>query len=183
MTTVKDLKGFRVIDKDGTFIGKFKDIDFNLVAMRIQSIIVHQGFFRHDTKIMVDYIDKITDGNIILSTPAITKLIGKKVVDSSNEYIGRVVDVTRVGMTNALESITVRTRRPRLQKITSPLPGGSKPLIQQTIEETPTKISISEFGGEMRTETVIEDITVDARFIDKIGKEIILNKEKAELHP
>jgi sporulation protein YlmC with PRC-barrel domain len=160
MTTLKHLKGLKVIDRDGTLVGKLEDVDFNLVTMNIQSIVVHQGFFKDDTKILVDYIENITDDSIRLNIPIVSKLVGKKVFDVNNEEIGRVTKVVKVGPTNVLESIVVRIKRKVIADSELVWISETRPIVSENREE---------------------DVSIPAKNIEIFGKHVTLKVDKDTL--
>jgi sporulation protein YlmC with PRC-barrel domain len=185
MTRMADLKGLKVVDKDGTFIGRIKDIDINMIAMKVQALVVHKGFFKGETTVMIEYIDRIVKDTLFLKTSVVTKLIGKTVVDCDGKTIGKIKDVVRVGETNVLSAIVVSAKvitKPDVVEIDiergHPVPGEKRPMVssRSAVEGLFTAPS-----GEVEvvmpistTRTVKKDLTISAKHIKTIGDKIYL---------
>ena len=190
MTKFGDLKGMKVVDWEGTVIGKIKDLEINMINNSIQSIIVHQGFFKHDTKILVEYIDKFEKDMVFLKITPVTKLVGKMVFDSCGKEVGKIVEVVRVGETNVLKDIVVKMKvmitkdRGSYDK-EKPLPGEKRSAGDfRATAESPlmTPSSDIEIGlHSSNTEVIREDMTIPSKYIDSMGDHLILKVTKEEL--
>lgn len=190
MTRFSDLKGMTVVDWEGTIIGKLKDFELSLINNSIVAIVVHQGFFRHDTKILMEYVDKIENNMIFLKICPITKLVGRKVFDSCAKEVGKVTEVVKVGETNVLKDLIVKmtitvTRDAGAYDRARPLPGEKMPVGEFRVSaENPLTFPSSDIDSTMpesKVEEFKEEVTVSAKFIDSIGDHITLKLSKEEL--
>jgi sporulation protein YlmC with PRC-barrel domain len=66
--SVNDLKGKRVVDKEGVDVGKIEDIELTdlKIPLTVESFIVKAGTFKK-INVKVDYISKIGRDNILLN--------------------------------------------------------------------------------------------------------------------
>lgn len=100
--------GKRVLSKNGIKVGRVKEIRVNPVSAKIEGFVVSQGFLAKTIYIGINYCDRLSTDGVILSMDPVIFLKDKKVVASTGEVIGKVVEVNRKGTTNAIESLTVR---------------------------------------------------------------------------
>jgi sporulation protein YlmC with PRC-barrel domain len=138
----------------------------------------------------MEYIEKFEGDKVFLKISPVTKLVGKKVKDSNGHDVGKIVEVIRVGETNVLEEIVVKTKimftkEKGAYEHEDPLPGEKKPIGEvRTSIESPLTAPSSDVDSAMyssNTETFKEDITIPAKYIDSIGDNIQLNVTKEEL--
>lgn len=190
MTKFSDLKGKTVIDFEGSVVGKIKDVEMNMINYSVQSIIIHKGFFRHDTRIMMEYIDKFEGDKVFLNISPVTKLIGKKVCDSKGQAIGKIMEVERVGETNVLENLIIKTKitltkNKGVFEDEQHLPGEKMPSeVMRVSAESPLMTPSSDIEADHAgspVETFKEEVTVSSKYIDSIGDHITLNVTREEL--
>lgn len=183
-------KGMKVYDNEGELVGKVKDLEVSTIAKKPIALIVHRGFFRHDVQILADYIQEVEGDRVKLNIASVAKLEGRKVYDSEGVFIGKVIEVRRVGETNVLDSIVVRTKilmtRDRgAYEDEHPIPGEKKPAsFLRGGLETPYSVPSGEIEIEMpeaRVETIKEDITIQSKNIESLGRDIRLGKTKEEI--
>jgi len=190
VTKFSDLKGLKVVDWEGTIIGKIKDLEINMINNSIQSIIVHQGFFKHDTKILVEYIEKFEKDMVFLKITPVTKLVGRMVFDFCGKEVGKIAEVVRVGETNVLKDIIVKTKI-IVSKDRSgydsekPLPGEKSPAGEFRVSaESPLMTPSSDVDVSLHstgTEVLKEEMTIPSKYIDSIGDHLTLKISKEEL--
>lgn len=102
--TVLNLKGKRVLGKNGEVIGKVKDIVIS--DNKIEGILAKN----HGKKIFIElqYIDQLFNDSVMLKIDPVTRFLGMKVFDAEGRNLGKVVDFTRIGKSNAIQKIIVK---------------------------------------------------------------------------
>ena len=99
-----DLKGKKVIDREGIEYGKVKHIHINSDTLEVVGITVHKGLHK-DHFLSRDYIDRFTEESVLLSSAPIR--IDSQVVDIDGRKIGKIKRLHMSADTNELESIEV----------------------------------------------------------------------------
>ena len=102
--TADEFCGKKVMDREGIQYGKIKHVHINSETLQVSGITVHEGFHK-DYFLSRDYIDKFTEGSVLLGTPPVRK--DAVVVDIDGHKIGKIKRLHRNLDTNELESIEV----------------------------------------------------------------------------
>jgi sporulation protein YlmC with PRC-barrel domain len=104
---VDEIIGTYVIDYKGTEIGRVKQIHVDPVNLTVEGITIDNGLFHEDDYVDKGYIFLLSNEGVILSDILISDYVGMAVVDSTGKEVGKVSDVSAVGTTNGIYSLTV----------------------------------------------------------------------------
>ncbi|MFW5872125.1 MAG: PRC-barrel domain-containing protein [bacterium] len=130
--TVLEVKGKRVLGKNGEVIGKVKDIV--ITEKIIEGIIVKSNGKK--VFIELNYIDQLFNDSIMLKIDPVTRFLGMKVFDAQGKILGKVVDITRSSKLNAIQSIVIKKGMMSKQKTISAshIETAKKNIILKTVE-------------------------------------------------
>ncbi|MBI4044992.1 MAG: PRC-barrel domain-containing protein [Candidatus Diapherotrites archaeon] len=102
-----DLKGKRVLAKNGKEIGKISEIRLDPGTFSFTGIKVNRGLLELDAFIGKEYIDSVSADGAILNITPVTDYEGLKVFDSDGKPVGKVREIRREGNTNNISAIVV----------------------------------------------------------------------------
>ncbi|MFA5763897.1 MAG: PRC-barrel domain-containing protein [archaeon] len=104
---VSQAVGHKVIGKNGSELGKVKELAIDPRKMTVEGVYVSPCFTCADEYIGKEYIETISVNGIVLKIDPLTEVIGKKVFDSTGKQIGKVSALTREKKTNTINQIEV----------------------------------------------------------------------------
>jgi len=104
---LKELVGKRVISSGGKIIGKVSEVRIDPHTLKLEGIIVSQGFMSKPLYIGKGYFKTLSIESIVLNVELSLFLKDKMVLQSNGKPIGKVSRVVRVGQTNNVKEIIV----------------------------------------------------------------------------
>lgn len=105
--SAEELKGKRVVTKNGKDIGKIAEIRINPSDFSFAGIKVNRGLLEIDSFIGREYIDSISHDGAVLSITPVTDYLGVKVFDADGKQVGKVKEIRREGTSNNILEIVV----------------------------------------------------------------------------
>lgn len=102
-----DLKGKRVLAKNGKEIGKISEVRLDPESFSFAGIKVNRGLLELDAFIGKEYIESVSMDGAILNITPVTDYEGLKVFDADGKPVGKVKEIRREGNTNNISAIVV----------------------------------------------------------------------------
>lgn len=104
----KSLLGKRVLSKNGSVFGSVKQVLLDTKNREVQGILVSRSFFRPNTYVSVEYVERLTSQAVILTIDPASLFRGRPVITSDGKRYGTVKDVSRERETNNVVVYFVR---------------------------------------------------------------------------
>ena len=96
----KAVLGKRVLAKNGSVVGKVKQVRLDPQHRNLQGVVVSRGLFRSSLYVSEEYISRLTPQAVILTINPACLMRGRVVVSSDGKRFGTVKEVSREQETN-----------------------------------------------------------------------------------
>lgn len=107
----KDIEHIRVLTKNGRVLGRVSEIRIHPETWKIEGVVISRGILRKPFYIGSSYLDRFSKDSAILKIEPTVLLVGRKVITSDGEPLGKIVRIARKSHTNDLDRVTVRSLR------------------------------------------------------------------------
>ncbi len=106
---VASLLHARVLSHQGMVLGRVVYIGMHPSKLTLEGILISQGIFKEKLYIGKGYIQSFSEESVVLTIDPTPLLVGRRVVAADGQTIGKVDKVSRVGSTNKIDSLIVKS--------------------------------------------------------------------------